>query len=294
VSNITVCSVCGKARMESNTVEIDGRTVCAQCKPLFLQQLQEGALPTDDSTQPIEIPSSVLQLRGILLITWWVLRDRWLAILGLAILVAIPSEIILAQFPSGGETLKDVVRDSLLYSLIQILVGSVGTVAIIRLTAARINGRRMSLGQALQHGLSCWLPAIGTGILQAFIEGCFYLLLILPGVMWAVYYAFSICVVSLREESGMPALRYSQGLVQGRWWHTALTLLGVTLLSIVAVQGLGSIASLFPSSALARFVFAVLIDALLMTTTVCTTVLFLNLERVKTDQRPIPSSTEEG
>jgi uncharacterized RDD family membrane protein YckC len=40
--NITVCSQCGRSFPQDQVVRFEGRTVCAACKPLFVQKLREG------------------------------------------------------------------------------------------------------------------------------------------------------------------------------------------------------------------------------------------------------------
>jgi hypothetical protein len=47
-----LCAVCGRAFRPDEVVRLENRFVCAACKPVFLQQLQEGvALPYGGSTQ---------------------------------------------------------------------------------------------------------------------------------------------------------------------------------------------------------------------------------------------------
>lgn len=43
-----VCSQCGRSFPKDQVVTFDGRTVCAACKPAFVQKLKEGATPEGD------------------------------------------------------------------------------------------------------------------------------------------------------------------------------------------------------------------------------------------------------
>lgn len=42
----TRCSFCGKAVLEEDLISISDRAVCAICKPVFLQQIREGVVPS--------------------------------------------------------------------------------------------------------------------------------------------------------------------------------------------------------------------------------------------------------
>lgn len=85
-----------------------------------------------------------------------------------------------------------------------------------------------------QNAFVLWPLALWTMVLQGLIVFGLSLLLIVPGIIWGVYYTFSTFVVAQGSLWGKEALDYSKALVKGRWWIT----LGVTLLISLIVFGL--------------------------------------------------------
>ena len=98
-----------------------------------------------------------------------------------------------------------------------------------------VNGQSCSLGGSLQMAATRCLPLFGTGFLAGLILMGLSLLLIVPGIIWSVYYAFFIYVVALRNTGGKRALDYSKKLVAGQWWRVAEVGLGIAL--VIAVPG---------------------------------------------------------
>lgn len=67
---------------------------------------------------------------------------------------------------------------------------------------------------------------VQTGLVGGIIVALLSLLLIIPGIIWLVYYSFIFYVAALRNLAGKRALDYSKSLVEGQWWRVA----GITLL----------------------------------------------------------------
>ncbi len=67
--------------------------------------------------------------------------------------------------------------------------------------------------------------AVITSLLLAVLNGLLYLLLIIPGIIFSVYWAFTLMAVALSNKKYMEALSYSRSLVNNRWWMTAAYLL---------------------------------------------------------------------
>lgn len=78
---------------------------------------------------------------------------------------------------------------------------------------------------------------VGLSIVMMIVLAFLYLLLIIPGVIFTVYWLFAVFVL-VREKTGVfDSLRRSQRIVRGRWWKTfgyfLLLSLIVVLVSIV-------------------------------------------------------------
>jgi hypothetical protein len=75
--------------------------------------------------------------------------------------------------------------------------------------------------------------AIFTTVLMGILLIGLLLLLIIPGVIAGVYWAFALSVVVFYGKSGFDALNYSKDLVKGRWWTVFSYLLGFLLISFI-------------------------------------------------------------
>lgn len=63
-----------------------------------------------------------------------------------------------------------------------------------------------------------FLPFVGTSILQTVLLSLLCIALIVPGIIFGVYWMFAQAAVVFTGKRGMQALRYSKALVKGRWW----------------------------------------------------------------------------
>lgn len=124
-------------------------------------------------------------------------------------------------------------------------------------------------------------PVIYTSLLVAVIVFATSLLLIIPGIIFAVWYSFVFYTVILEQQKGRAALRASKELVAGRWWSICWRLIAPSLLfGIIAflIQYLLLIPinyfiSSQPIEALANSLLSALINTLLAPLTVAATVI---------------------
>ncbi len=114
-------------------------------------------------------------------------------------------------------------KEQLLYAeisaLLTALFGLIATIGITGIIDKSLAGENLPWRDALRFGLSKWAPVFGTNTLGGLIIIGLTLLLIVPGIIWGVFYIFSVYVVSLRNISGKKALDYSKYLVVGQWWR---------------------------------------------------------------------------
>jgi len=118
--------------------------------------------------------------------------------------------------------------------LTELLFGVLATMALAKLIESSILGKPVTWQQALRHALSRWGASIGTGLLAGVILLGLFLLLIVPGIIWSLYYSFFVFVVALRGLSGKAALDYSKGIVKGQWWRVFGYLLVIELLGTIS------------------------------------------------------------
>lgn len=152
-----------------------------------------------------------------------------LIILCIYLPLSIISEILSLQAASVGTAPASPLNMNWGLLVIQIILGLlilVVTLAIAFVVKFRVEGKEIDLSSAIKNGFSRWLPVIGTSILMGvFLIGLF-ILLIVPGIIFSVYWIFTVYIVALNNKSGLAALKHSKAIVKGRWlgipWCSAL------------------------------------------------------------------------
>ena len=61
-------------------------------------------------------------------------------------------------------------------------------------------------------------PYIGLTLLTSVLVLLWALLLIIPGIIYSVFYTFAVFVFFFEDKRGMAAIRRSKELVKGYWW----------------------------------------------------------------------------
>lgn len=95
---------------------------------------------------------------------------------------------------------------------------------------AIVQGQPGDTTSTLRFALSRLPQVMLVAIVLAIIFSVAFILLIIPGVIVAIYFNFAIAAASLRGVD-LQALSYSQKLVQGQWWRVFGILFGIGLLS---------------------------------------------------------------
>lgn len=204
------------------------------------------------------------------------------AIIAVILFIYIPVNIILYLVnrvntsAEGAKLFLDSVK--LLEGLCGV-IASMGTAAVVERAVFSDEGGGIGWQEALNKAFSRWGSCIGTSILAGFIIVGLALLLIIPGVIWGVYYAFIIQAVVLKGLSGKEALDYSKSLVKGQWWKVFGTLFAFSSVSIIFSIAIGIIASHLPS--IAGIFTDTLADLVGAYFTILSTLYFINIDSLK-------------
>lgn len=91
---------------------------------------------------------------------------------------------------------------------------------VIKFAEASIVKRPITGGEALRAACGRYPRAIWTSLLAGLILLGLFMLLIVPGFIWSVYYTFMLYVIAITSLSGKAALDYSKSLVKGSFWRT--------------------------------------------------------------------------
>jgi hypothetical protein len=171
-------------------------------------------------------------------------------ILPIFLVVYVPINIGLSFLPADDWIERYGFPGFLMYAqilqLTELFIGVLATMSLAKLMEESLYGHTLSWLQALRYAASRWPAAILTGLLAGLILLGLTLLLIVPGILWGVYYSFFPYVVALRGLSGKPALDYSKAAVKGQWWRVFGYLLVIQFLSLVGQIGVTSLFRLLP------------------------------------------------
>ncbi|WP_437223407.1 hypothetical protein SH661x_003205 [Planctomicrobium sp. SH661] len=201
-----------------------------------------------------------LKLGGILDQSIAVVRDNLGLLFGIMLYTWIPYQVLtsgfqLAVMPEVGSDLTDeemarLTADQLKYLPVTGLLSMIGAVVVVPLANAAVTyavaerylGRTVSAGQAIRVGLGKIGPLIWTSILMGLAILGGLILLIIPGILFAIWFGLSQNVVVLENLSGSKALSRSKQLVRPYMG----TFLMVGIIVAIASWLLGTGAALIP------------------------------------------------
>jgi len=218
-------------------------------------------------------------LRNIVSESWKRFTENFWKIFGITVMVYFPGNIILAFIPID-ESVDSLQQNLGIIQVYEVFVGVLATMAIAYIVKNTIDGKPVSASEALKKSLSRWGAALGTYIvLGIFLFGL--MLLIVPGIIYGVYWMFVILAVILNDKSGKDALDYSKAIVMGRWWTVARYTIALFIL-IVFVGLLGGIPSAFlPDHVVTSVVSDTFVDVILSYSTVAFTIFYINFDATK-------------
>ncbi|MEZ4734405.1 MAG: hypothetical protein R3E79_45520 [Caldilineaceae bacterium] len=231
------------------------------------------------------IKSQRLYVGDLFMEGWRLYNANLTNILGVVLCVYIPINLVLALLPADVRLLEDSPQGVQLYNnlvqLLEFFIGIIATMGIAAIVEKAVHGETLSWDAALRHGLARWPSAIGTGLLTGLILLGLTLLLIIPGLIWSIYYAFWIYVVALRDMGGRTALRYSKSLVQGQWWRVFGAFFVIGLVGLVVVLTVTFLLHLIASNPLADFIINTVVNVIGAFFLVVTVLFFLNTDYVQ-------------
>ncbi len=142
-----------------------------------------------------------------------------------------------------------IIAVNLVYVFLSVLVGATVIEAIRRI----VNNEKLVVKSAFQVGWKKYWSYLMLSILLALIIGFGFVLLIIPGILFAVWYSFSRFILIESDKTGVVAtLGKSKKLVQGRFWKVFGRLLTFGIFSAVVVllvslipYGIGSVLGVF-------------------------------------------------
>jgi|GEM_PF-1198322 len=181
------------------------------------------------------------------------LKVHWQKVLFVVLIVYTPFNAVMSFFPAEGPAAGDdfqLWRNAGAVSLSQTLKGFAGilvSLALAVLVEAHTRNENVSLKEVLLRSLKRLPVAFGTILVTSILVGLLFLALIVPGVMFTIFWMFALTAVALRGVSFFGALSYSKALVKGRWWKTFGYALVLMLIGGVIAVAAGSLGGIFAS-----------------------------------------------
>ena len=227
----------------------------------------------------MELFKKELTLVELLALSWGIYCHKFKTILAISLIIYIPANIVRYLFILFFNQMNTYVF--LLSYFFDFLLISIAILGITVITESAVNEQkydgildwRKTISLALDSWDKCVFANTLAGVLAIFLS----FLLIIPGIIWSIYCVFITPAVALRDIAGKEAISYSVYLVKGNWWKV----FSVSVLIFIVTLIPSFAASLMPYSA--GFIFDICADVALAFFSVAITVLFLNLELVKTD-----------
>jgi hypothetical protein len=208
---------------------------------------------------PVKISSAVeLPAFGVLLKQslkmYEVLFKKVVTLALISALALLPLVLVVFSFGFlSGQPLAIKVLSGVLFAAALIFLIYVASAAQAA-TLFIIEDNNRGVGEYLKKGLGMAWKVVVVSLLTGLLTLLWTLLLIIPGIIFSVYYCFSIYALVFENQTGMAALRRSHTLVKNYWWAVfgRTFLLGVVYFAAMVVVSL-PISFLPENSALAIF-----------------------------------------
>jgi len=216
--------------------------------------------------------------------SWDLYKTNFKLIFYITLIVYLPINIILSLFTveQTYESIKTYLR---VIQILEILFGVIATMGIALLIKYKIDNKNIGLKSIFKKSLSRWPASIGTQIITGILLICLYLLLIIPGIIFTIYWMFIVLVVILNNKSGINALKYSGSVVNGRWWKCLGYSLFIFLFSILSIIVLSIVLTIpyffIPENLALNLILDTLIDITYSYFTVLWVVFYINFEATK-------------
>lgn len=150
----------------------------------------------------------------------------------------------------------------LLLTLVSTVAGSLSTGAVTVAVSGRYLGREVAIGSCYRAVVRKLARIVGIRLLAGLLVGLGLLLLVVPGIIWAVAFSLVTPVIMLEGPSETRVLKRSRLLTKGFRWQ----ILGLFVLYLLVVYGLvffgtvlarltgGGIPGMYSSAPIARLV----------------------------------------
>jgi hypothetical protein len=173
---------------------------------------------------PLLKPSRELSLGEIISATFSLYGQRFLPfvlpfLIGTAISGVLDTVVFLAFLGWFGD-ISVLIVIVILVGLISLIIGAVATGTVVKYMADVLENRDTNLSMSFSFALEKLPSLIGAQILASIIIGIGFLLLIVPGIIFLIWFSLVIPVIVIEQKSAFESLGRSRRLVSNRWGKT--------------------------------------------------------------------------
>lgn len=216
-------------------------------------------------------------IKPLLQETWKYFTENFKTITTIVLIVYIPINIIVSFVPPS-ETLRGLSQEIRIMNLLEFFIGIIATLAIAHVVNMRVQSKEVTFQDALKKALSKWPVALLTTLIAGLCLFGLTLLLIIPGIIFGIYWLFTAQAVILSDKSYMEAMKYSKQLVQNRWWVTCWFAWALAILTTLAALVIGAIFWILPDMQIVSIISNTSMDIVYAFMTVAYALLYLNFD----------------
>ena len=232
--------------------------------------------------------------------SWQLYTDHWRDLSVYMLLLFLPSlalliigviTVYLTMYLPASALISDIL--TLIIMFASLLFGLWTSVALMQAVKSLLrDSQKLSWKESFGKTWPLLWPVIFTSILTTLVVVGGLLLLIIPGIIFMVWYLFSVQEVLFDGQRGIGAMRGSKRLVTGRWWSIAWRAAAPTILFVavsLAIQQILILPFFYLNSAinlqLAQNIISSLINAALTPLTIAAAVILY----FSAKETPVPS-----
>lgn len=217
----------------------------------------DNVVPAPQVPIPSPTPSpTITELPGVFTLlgqTWAIYKERMWTFVGIGILPALIITALLAAFAGGGflfllkyrltsldftpSVIAPIILSIIVLVIITIIIKLCEQAALMY--AIKDNQEQIGIIEAYKRGL----PKIGSLFWISFLTGIIlligFILLIIPGIIFAVWFAFAGFILISEDIKGMDALKKSKEYVKGRFGSVLWHIFFISALFLIILIALG-------------------------------------------------------
>ena len=190
--------------------------------------------PPPPRQRPVQ-PPVLTDIGDLFKESWAIFQRRFTTLIGLYLLTMVAFIVPIAAV-AGLAILAGMANSKVML----VLAGAAGLIAALylgfRCFGAFLHAvvdEQLGFAEALEKGNSIILPLLWVGLLTGFIIGGGFMLFVIPGIIFMVWFFFAQFILVKEDVRGMSAILKSREYVRGEWFNVALRLLLIWVATIL-------------------------------------------------------------